>query len=116
MTLPEDIEYYNLSKLKEMSRGNQDFVIKLIHTFITETQKSLDILSEYIKNEDYIGIKATSHKMKPSTAMMSIPNARETLDKIEILALEKNGIEDIKVLFNKINPIYLEAIRQLKNV
>lgn len=110
----EKTPLFNLTKLQDMSRGNDEFVNRLVKTFIIETEKSLTVLEEHVKELNYDGIKAIVHKMKPSTEMMGINTALENIKIIQNNVDSNSQLEIIPSLFSEMKNVYLMVFDALK--
>ena len=93
---------YSLRQLEELSRGNQNFVHKMIAVFKEETPKSLKSLMDALERKDYEGISNAAHKMKASISMMEIHSITAEIQLIENLSRERTDIEQLPLLIDKV--------------
>ncbi len=73
---------YNLSKLEEM--GDPKFLKKMIALFLVETDKAIVEIQKAIVADDFKGIKATAHRIKPSINYLCTPRLFEAVKAIEL--------------------------------
>ena len=104
---------YNLDKLKAMSRGNNDFVLKMISLFISQTNLSIEQFSTALSNYNYIEVSNIAHKIKPSIDNMGITLMTDNIRELEKVALEATDIARIDWLVNYAIRILKETNSQL---
>jgi signal transduction histidine kinase/CheY-like chemotaxis protein len=102
----------DLKYLTEISRGNNEFVIEMIETFIEYNQRDLSKLEIAIESNNLDEIKHIAHKMRSSVQYMGVCNRIEQLlYKIENIVSHKDFKVEIKndfsVLQSKLNIVYL---------
>lgn len=89
-----DLPLYNLSTVEKISRGNNDFVIKLLTIFTDVANNSVIEMQECIKNNDWKSMKAIAHKIKPSINQLDMVTLKEF---IHWLDLYEGDINDYKL-------------------
>lgn len=80
---------YDLTYIKEVSRGNNDFLLKMVNIFCELVQSNTIILNNALKEQKIELLGATIHKMKPSIDQMGIISLKEKVRTIEKLASTK---------------------------
>ncbi len=105
---------YDLSKLKAISRGNDDFIKKMLELFIEEIPKSLDQMQAAYKNADWKTVGSVAHKIKPSIQNMGITSLVNDIQSIENAGKEKPDPIEIEKLINKVQYILDNIIEQLR--
>lgn len=106
---------YDLKNIRALSRGNEDFVKKMISIFIAQTEDTISLIEQAFDNKDNAEIARLIHKIKPGIQGIGICSLEESLKRLEIDAKEMT--EELPVLYNKFNEIKktLEtAVQQLK--
>jgi len=93
LTMPEKI--YDLTDLRAISRGNEAFVIKMVNMFIEQTPLNLAEMESRYNENDYKGMAAVAHKIKPSIDNMGIISLKEVIREIEKAG--KNGAADDRI-------------------
>lgn len=77
------VQLYDLSQLRQMSRGNDHFVQKMVDLFIALAKENIDLIETAIAAEDTEIIRKTAHKIKPSIDQMGIASLKEVVRRIE---------------------------------
>jgi response regulator RpfG family c-di-GMP phosphodiesterase len=103
---------YDLSKLKAISRGNNDFVDKMISLFIEEIPISMNSMLEALNQYDYPKIQAIAHRLKPSIHNMGIEHIALGLGELEIMA--KNAVAEKD--YPELDALVINSAKQLKEV
>ena len=104
---PQDaiVQLYDLNRLKEMANGNENFVPDMLKLFLNLVPKSLDLINNSAKINDFETIRKTAHKIKPSINNLGINSVKE-----DILLLEKWDE------FNQSNDELETAIKKVNNI
>jgi len=111
----KNIINYNLSKLDEMSRGNQDFVQKMLHLFVDTVPDSLNKMNEMLNNEDIEGVKKIIHRIKPSLINMRIGILTEDIVEIENFDQKEKPIHLLSKLVNNVTLVLNEVIQNIQD-
>lgn len=105
---------YDLTKLREMSGGNDEFVIKMLQLFIQTGSEALLELKSTLKSSDFLKIRKITHRLKPSIDHLDIPILSEIkeLEKLEIDIKNQNHAMELvqQIIVSLSNSI--EAIRK----
>jgi PAS domain S-box-containing protein len=104
---------YSLDQLLNLSRGNMEFIRKMITLFSEDIPKSLDQIHRAIEGNDLDTVKSVAHRIKASIGMMQIAEAYDGIRKIENLALEGAGRAELIELFEITRSQLLAAIEQM---
>lgn len=106
---------YNLSILRNLSRGNIDFVQKMIRIFIEQTSKILEDIEVAIHEENYNEVSRLIHKIKPSVESLGISRILPEMINFESTVKIETNKEKIKSSFYTIKSTLTLAITQLKS-
>jgi HPt (histidine-containing phosphotransfer) domain-containing protein len=106
---------FDLSKLIQLSKGDDAFLEKVITLFIEQALLSLDDLHTALKKNDFGKIKSVAHKLKPSIDNVGIHSLKNTICKIENLALLNQPSPDFLHLINELNDTLKQVISALKS-
>ncbi|VXB12467.1 Histidine kinase [Flavobacterium sp. 9R] len=106
---------YNLSILRNLSRGNIDFVQKMIRIFIEQTSKILEDIEVAIDEENYNEVSRLIHKIKPSVESLGISRILPEMINFESTVKIETNKEKIKASFYTIKSTLTLAIAQLKS-
>lgn len=104
----------NLNYLKELAKGDTNFIQEMISIFLTENPEEVKALETAIDKSEFEQIKTISHHMKSTIPFVGIDIhiGKDLLD-IEKLAQEKTGIDNIKMLFEKVKTVCEKAFHEL---
>jgi CheY-like chemotaxis protein/HPt (histidine-containing phosphotransfer) domain-containing protein len=105
---------YDLSKLKEISSGNEAFVKKMIGLFIRTIPSSLLSMKKALNEQDYKTINAIAHRIKPSINDLGISQILSEIRQIEQLSLEMPDSKLLSQLIVKIEGVLNNVIDQLE--
>lgn len=73
-TLPKNYEtkIIDLSFIKRMSDGNNEFIKDLVNAFIESTPKTISEMRVLFENEEWSKLSGIAHKIEPSTKLLGI--------------------------------------------
>lgn len=90
---------YDLSSLNKISRGNTDFIKKMIGMFNEQVPKSVQEMKEALQQKDFTKLRSIAHKIKPAIDNMGITSLHQVIRDIEKNAA---GTPDIFMLNDKL--------------
>lgn len=106
---------YDLAKLEEISRGNKDFVEKMIRLFVEQVPASIEEMQAAYLERNFEIIKKVAHRIKPSIDNMGVSSLKAEIREIETLAMENTDspklIKLIQQLDSKIRKV-VDKLRQ----
>ncbi len=105
---------YDLSKINDLSGGDQEFLVSVIETFLEETPSDLNVLRVAVKEEDFTKIYQFGHKIKPNVDLLGMEYARANAYEIETLGKKTTDISKIKELFVVLEKDILQVMQELK--
>ncbi|OQP63073.1 hypothetical protein A3860_03620 [Niastella vici] len=82
-TAATDTPLYDLAKLKQITRGDEKFIVKMLQVFITETMTGTANLERAFEEKDIKQVKFLAHRMKSSLNNLNIFSAAGIAEKIE---------------------------------
>lgn len=106
---------YDLKNIQSLSRGDDDFVKKMISIFIVQTEETIALIDQAFHNKDYAEIARLVHKIKPGIQGVGIHSLDESVKRLEIDAKEMT--EEFPVLYNsfiEIKKTLETAVQQMK--
>ena len=106
---------FDLSQLRHMSRGNDDFVRKMINLFIKVTEENTEKLIEAMENNDIETVKKLAHKIKPSIDQMGIISLKDVVRSVEKFETGSGNKTEIEVLIRKLVYTLKSVTEQLKS-
>jgi PAS domain S-box-containing protein len=107
-------QLYDLSKLKEMSRGNAPFVVKMLQIFVTLTTKSIQDLQVAWEHKDIDKLRQIAHKIKPSIDDMGIQILKNDIRAIEHFSADQT-VDTMEILLKKVTNVLQQVIKTLQN-
>lgn len=110
----EDPILYNLNALHNLSRGNKEFVLKMIQIFVTQVEEVVEKVSIAILNKDYDEVSRLVHKIKPSIEGVGVFSILDEVKLVEKLAKDNEEHALIQSLFDNIKRVLEKVIQQLK--
>lgn len=111
-----DLEGYDLTNIKMLSRGNDSFVTKMILIFITQTTEVLQKIDLAFESGDLPEVSRLVHKVKPSIESMGIKAILNEVKMLEVMAKENNSsLHECIQLYVPIKEHLLLVIEKLKN-
>ncbi|TRX39477.1 PAS domain-containing hybrid sensor histidine kinase/response regulator [Flavobacterium restrictum] len=90
---------YNLNTLHNLSRGNDEFVKKMLTIFVEQTTDTIAKTTLAIANNNFIEVSRLIHKIKPSVASLGINSIQTEIKTLEKVALTAPSKEQILTLF-----------------
>ncbi|RYF72715.1 MAG: response regulator [Cytophagaceae bacterium] len=107
-------QLYDLSKLQAISRGNQEFVQKMIRLFCTDVPGLLDQLRAAYQSADIERVKKLAHRLKPSIDYMGATAPGEAVRRIEQLALSEPDFPELGNVIDSLASAMTVIINQMK--
>lgn len=93
---------YDLTNLKKLSGGNDDFVRKMILMFLEKIPKSIDELEASLQQKDYKNLGNTAHRIRPTITSLRIETASTALRSIEEYAKNQVKLELLPELMSTV--------------
>lgn len=108
-------KHYDSELIRQMSRGNPQFVRQMLLVFVEDAPQSLEKIRQGIENRDYEAIRKQAHSLKSSIDLLHINRSKTIVRQIEELSHDRRSIEEIKTLYlsmeSNINEV-IEAIHR----
>lgn len=111
-TKPKEVSY-DLTTLINISKGNNQFVQKLIKIFVTQTTEILEKIDMYLETNNFAEIKKQAHKLKPSVKTLGLNSIAEQLQEMENAESEAE-VYEITNIYNQIKPLLKQTINDLE--
>jgi PAS domain S-box-containing protein len=107
--------YYDISEIKTISRGNDEFVKKMLKMFIEQAPAHIsEMKSKFIANE-FIGVGEIAHRIKPTIDNMGIASLKTTIREIEKIGKSGQDNGSLPMLMEKVEMDISSAINAIKN-
>lgn len=112
---PKTTEFnLDLSYLKDVSSGSNEFMIEMIDLFLAQTPEYFENLAQFIKDENWVKVGELAHKIKPTLAFMGADAAKETMAEIENKARNLINTETISTSFKELHEFSAILFTKLK--
>ncbi len=106
---------YNLSYLKEISGGDEEFILDMIQTFIENTPIEIATLRNYIKEEKWDLLGENAHRFAPSLQFLGLVSLRPVINQIEDFSFNRKNLDQISSLIDKLDTECNLVSEELKN-
>jgi HPt (histidine-containing phosphotransfer) domain-containing protein len=106
----------DLSYLKDVASGSDEFMIDMIDLFLDQTPAYFEQLEQFISEENWSKVADIAHKIKPTLAFMGVDSARESMAGIEQNARNLVNLEAISPAFQILKEMSVQLYKQLEEV
>lgn len=107
-------KHIDLSYLKQLSNGSNEFIAQMISIFMTQTPEALNKIEAHLQKKEWKLIKAHIHKMKPSFAFMGIKELEAIALDAEKYCETETRLDEIPKLISQIKKTCELAILELE--
>lgn len=105
----------DLSYLKELSEGNNEFVVEMIDGFLEQTPEMLIRMSKYLNEKKWPQLSGVAHKLKPGIDFMGIHSLKDAVNTVEKYAGEQINIELLPDIVTTIVQVCSVAMTELND-
>jgi CheY-like chemotaxis protein/HPt (histidine-containing phosphotransfer) domain-containing protein len=113
-TTVTDAPLYDLGKLKQITRGDEKFIVKMLHLFINETVSGIANLERAFEEKDIKQVKFLAHRMKSSLNNLNIFSAARIAEQIELFQWSEQELPDFEKHVHAFKKIMDEVIPLIK--
>lgn len=106
----------DLSYLKDVASGSDEFMIDMIDLFLDQTPAYFEQMEQFISEENWSKVADIAHKIKPTLAFMGVDSARESMAGIEQNARNLVNLEAISPAFQILKEMSVQLYKQLEEV
>lgn len=106
----------DLSYLKDVASGSDEFMIDMIDLFLDQTPGYFEQLEQFITDKNWSKVADIAHKIKPTLAFMGVDSARESMAKIEQNARNATNLDTISTAFEVLKDMTVQLYIQLAEV
>lgn len=109
------ITYYDISEIKTISRGNEEFVKKMLKLFVDQTPGHISEMRSKYNDNKLTGVGEIAHRIKPTIDNMGIISLKSTIREIEKIG--KSGLDNgaLPALMEKVETDISFAIEAIKS-
>lgn len=113
--MSSDGKLYDLTMIREIAHGNNDFVKKMMSLFIDTMPPAIQELKQHLSDRNWNSLGAVAHKIKPSIDTMGIDSLKEDIRSLERYGKEMSNLDEIPALMEKVDSILLLVIQELQS-
>ena len=110
----------DLSYLRDVSSGSNEFMIEMIELFLEQTPAFFEQLNKFIAEENWDRVADIAHKIKPTLAFMGADAAKESMEEIESNARNLTNTDSIAPAFKSLylfsEDLYVKLIEVKKEL
>lgn len=109
-----DGKLYDLTMIREIAHGNNDFVKKMMMLFIDTMPPALAEMKQHLADHNWANLGAVAHKIKPSIDTMGIDLLKEDIRSIEKSGKEMINLDAVPALMEKLDAVINRIFDQLR--
>ncbi|MDP6921866.1 MAG: response regulator [Lutibacter sp.] len=110
----ETSKLYDLYSLEKISRGNADFIKKMLTIFVETIPEQMKEIFKALKSENIESVQNIVHKIKPSIANLGILSIERELHTLERFTLQKKNKKELKLMIDKVNDTLNKVVSQIQ--
>jgi PAS domain S-box-containing protein len=80
---PAEAQSYDLTKLRTLARGREEFVVKIIRSFLRNIPDSLAQLQAAAASGNWAEVAKVTHHIKPSLESVGVPHVTDAVQQLE---------------------------------
>jgi HPt (histidine-containing phosphotransfer) domain-containing protein len=104
----------DLTFLNSFTGGNPEKVKKYVSMFLNYCPSQLSTMKEQLSLENYDGLRATAHALKPQIIYMGIQGGEDLVKKIENMAGTKTEVEKLPEILDNFQKMCEQAMTDLR--
>lgn len=104
----------NLTYLKQIADGNDEFIVEMIEMFLKNTPGALEEMNECFKKQNWEELRLIAHRIKPSYSYMGLGDTQKLLAEIESCSDSKTNLEKIPELISNVKQSSQSAFAELE--
>lgn len=107
-----DMEY-DLSELRNFSRGDKDFELDMIQTFINECIEYSGLMNQYFNKNDFQGLGSMAHKFKSSASIFKMDRFLGILAEIETTCKSAGDLSGLPETMNNMQGMVVQLVESM---
>ena len=111
-----DFSYFSLENLKKSVVGDNDFLIVMLETFVTNTYNSLDKMQSFVAVKDWKATGEVAHKMLSSYKHLEIIHLIPYLNNLEQLIWHEPSLKEIIIANDMVQHHSVIILERLKAI
>jgi PAS domain S-box-containing protein len=113
--IPANDKLYDLSMVRSVSGGDEGFIKKMVALFIETVPQNMRELTKAMEDGNWEQVGKTAHKLKSTVDSMGIKSIRQEIRTVETNARQKQSLEQVPPLVEKIGSVIDICIEQLRS-
>lgn len=109
-------QLFSIENLKNISRGNKEFITKMLNIFVKEISLALQEIRSGEQNNNIEKIRSTAHRIKPSLSNMAVDAIRDEILQLEVFDLSGKELILLPEIINKVEQVLTAIIEQVNNL
>ncbi len=105
---------YDISDIQTISRGNNDFVLKMLKMFVDYTPHNIKEMRQKYEEKDLQGLGELAHSIKPTIDSMGIISLKDTIREIEKMGKDGEDKAELPGLLKKVETCISDVIEAIK--
>jgi PAS domain S-box-containing protein len=105
---------YNLAELKKMSGNDNEMIVKMLNTFVDNTETAIENMVKHLREENWEKIGETAHKILPSFRHLEVNTITSYLLEIKTKTLISPDYKSLPGIINKTIGLINKLLIQLK--
>ena len=105
---------FDVSQLRELSRGDESFVLKMLSVFVTLAEQTISQMNESMKLDDVISVQKVAHKIKPSLDNLRIMKTLDNIRKLEKFNSDESSLDDFKQIVSEVTTVLQLVIDEIR--
>ena len=111
----EKKDLYNLVAIEEMSRGNKEFIRKIVQIFIEQTPIAVEEIKNALHGGNLNTVRIVAHRIKPNIDNFGIGSLKQEIRTIESLAEKGIITAELEEKILLLDSVVNEVVGQLKS-
>jgi FOG: HPt domain len=95
-------KHYNLDYLNSISGGDQDFILDMLQTFVTNAPEELSKIKSLVQNENWQKAGEDAHKFASSLLFLGLDQLKHFATQIEEFGINQVNMDQIPVLLTQL--------------
>ena len=114
LTVAADEKLYDICMIDRLCRGNQEQVKKMVNVFIKEIPNAIEEIKRAYHNSDFVTVKKTTHRIKPTLSYYAIIKIEKDIRRIEALAKQGQAVPELELKITTVENVIAAVVERLK--
>lgn len=108
--------YIDLTYLDEISGGDKDFILEIVHLFKEQMPESIEEMKAHLEKNDNVKIGEVAHKAKPSAIYIGNKTLEQRLRELQDLKEGNNIPEGTEAKIKEVEQLSNKVIEELNSL